>query len=504
MATRGLKTEGIANTITFEKQINQTSVLKYRFIPTSENGNQYVGNMNDDNNDFRTFNVGGVIYADVSDSRWSQSMDTSPYFNHVISVEFSNSRCKWVDETDNVTIVDQQQTFYNGDFTIENCYIDGGNNWTFIDANLTTNGTLQFDLYVDNTGLYDRVSASYIQINGWENVSVDADPQPTPTPTPTPTPSWQKQADWAQTDSTQVDFIKNKPNLYEEWWGTQAEYDAILVKDPDIIYNIIYEEPQINYFYVEDISGSDNTLSITKSNGNAPTVEVFKSTDGTNWTSMGQTDTTPITATIPANSKLYLKATANAWANGDERYNNITATGNNNVGGNAMSLLYGDNFESQTAFPSGNTWCLSSILRLNTTLVSVSNLKLPATTLVERCYQNMLRDCTSLTAVPSNLLPATTLANICYAQMFYHCTSLTTAPVLPATTLVQNCYTDMFYSCTSLNSVTTYAQDISASGCLQNWLNSVAATGDFYNLGGATYTSGASGIPGGWTEHNSL
>lgn len=29
-------------------------------------------------------------------------------------------------------------------------------------------------------------------------------------------------------------------------------------------------------------------------------------------------------------------------------------------------------------------------------------------------------------------------------------------------------------------------------------------TGDFYNLGGATYTSGDSGIPTGWTEHTLL
>ena len=247
MATRGLRTDGSANTITFEKIINQTSVLKYRFIPTCENGDYYVGNMEyENNNDFRTFNVGGNIYADIViniGSRWSQEIDISPYYNHVISVEFSNSRCKWVDETDNVTILDQQQTFHDGDFTVQNCYIYGGNSWTFIDADLTTYGTLQFDLYVDNTGLYDRVSGSYIQSDGWENVPVDADPQPTPTPTPTPTPSWQKQADWAQTDSTQVDYIKNKPTVgHVEWWGTQAEYDAVSSKDPNTIYNIIDEE----------------------------------------------------------------------------------------------------------------------------------------------------------------------------------------------------------------------------------------------------------------------
>lgn len=366
----------------------------------------------------------------------------------------------------------------------------------------------------------------------------------------------QIQADWAQTNDQAIDFIKNKPNLYEEWWGTQAEYDAILVKDPDIIYNIIYEEPQVDYFYVEDISGSDNTLSITKSDATAPTVEVFKSTDGTNWTSMGNTDTTPITATIPANSKLYLKATANAWANGDNKYNHITATGNNNVGGNAMSLLYGDNFENQTTFPAGSTWCLSGILRSNNTLVSASNLKLPATTLVQRCYQwmfdsctslttapvlnattmaegcykNMFQGCTGLTIVPSlpattlatdcyrgmfigctalttlptDLLPATTLANYCYYSMFQDCTNITNAPVLPATTLTQYCYRTMFERCTHLNTVTTYAQDITATNCLQLWLNSVAAQGQFFNLGGASYESGSSGIPSGWTEHTSL
>ena len=485
----------------------------------------------------------------------------------------------------------------------------------------------------------------------------------------------QIQADWEQTDSTQIDFIKNKPNLYEEWWGTQAEYDAILVKDPDKIYNIktVYyavsisagsngsvtvngvtgnytatvpsgttltiegtadsnyqfdewsdgntDNPRIitvnsditlsaafeaisNYFYVEDISGSDNTLSITKSSSSAPTVEVFKSTDGTNWTSMGQTDTTPITATIPANSKLYLKATANTWANGDTKYNHITATGNNNVGGNIMSLLNGDNFEN-TTITTGNTfyylfngdtklvsagnltlpsnvkddcyshmfygctslttaptlpalnaprWCYANMFYRCTSLTTAPALpattigdnaynsmfygctslttapvlnattiadacyknmfqgctgltivqSLPATTLANNCYRGMFIGCTGLTTLPTDLLPATTLADYCYYSMFQDCTNITNAPVLPATTLTQYCYRTMFERCTHLNTVTTYAQDISATNCLQLWLNSVAATGDFYNEGGATYTSGASGIPTGWTEHTSL
>ena len=113
----------------------------------------------------------------------------------------------------------------------------------------------------------------------------------------------------------------------------------------------------------------------------------------------------------------------------------------------------------------------------------------------------MFSGCTSLTTAPA--LPATALTMECYREMFRGCTSLTTAPVLNATSLTTYCYYEMFRDCSNLNSVTTYAQDISAGG-LTNWLNGVAATGEFFNLGGATYQSGASGIPSGWTEHTSL
>lgn len=339
----------------------------------------------------------------------------------------------------------------------------------------------------------------------------------------------QIQADWGQTDSTQIDFIKNKPVFYEEWWGTQADYDAILVKDPNKIYNIKTPEVLPNYFYIEDISGADNTVSITKSDASAPDVTVYYSTNTNNWTLMGTTSTTAITATVPANGKLYLKCTATKWGSGDSVYNTITASGNHNVGGNIMSLVYGDDFDGQTTFPANSAWCLSSLFRNSTNLTSAANLQLPATTLVDRCYQYMFEGCTSLTTPPTDL-PATTLTSTCYAHMFLDCTSLTTTPALPATTLADNCYNVMFYGCTalttapalpattlaygcyfqmfkdcsSLNSVTTYAQDISATNCLTSWLQNVAATGTFYNLGGATYTSGASGIPTGWTEHNSL
>lgn len=261
-------------------------------------------------------------------------------------------------------------------------------------------------------------------------------------------------------------------------------------------------DPSTVYFYVEDVSGADNTLSIQQSNSNATTIEVFCSTDQQNWSSMGTTSTTPITATVPANGKLYLKASANAWGTSGEIYNCITANGNHNVGGNAMSLIYGDNFENQTIFPvgSGNNFC--GLFKGNTTLLNASQLSLPATTITDLCYEYMFNGCTSLLTTPT--MSATTLAHQSCWGMFEGCTNLITAPVLLPTTLEETCYTFMFSGCNNLSSITTYAQNISADSCLVGWLSNVAASGDFYNLGGATYESGESGIPQGWTEHTSL
>ena len=203
--------------------------------------------------------------------------------------------------------------------------------------------------------------------------------------------------------------------------------------------------PTLNYFYVEDISGSNNTLSITKSNEDTPTIEVFCSTDTVNWTSMGNTDTTAITATVPANDKLYLKANTILWGGGAWGYggNEMTCSGNYNVGGNIMSLLNGDNFEG-TRFPDA-----------------------------ARQFQRLFQGSTTLVNAKDIVFPN----NTNYA-----------------------CYRGMFSGCTSLVSVSAYADTYSGNG-FEGWLNNVSATGDFYNLGGATFPSGGNGIPSGWTEH---
>lgn len=255
------------------------------------------------------------------------------------------------------------------------------------------------------------------------------------------------------------------------------------------------QEP-VEPFYIKDISGVDNTVLIYKQDADAPTVEVFCSTDKTNWSSMGSTSTTPITATVPANSKLYLKAITNGWANTHYKQNTINVNRSHYIGGCIMSLLVGDNYENAVLT---NSFEFFQLFYNNTTLINASALILPNNT-TERCYQDMFGNCTALTVAPA--LPATSMSYGCYVGMFTNCTSLMQAPILPATTLDGQSYLAMFTDCSKLNLVICYAQQINYG--TEHWLRNVAPTGDFYNLGGAQFPAGKDGIPTGWTEHNSL
>lgn len=143
------------------------------------------------------------------------------------------------------------------------------------------------------------------------------------------------------------------------------------------------------------------------------------------------------------------------------------------------------------------TSCYRQMFRGCTSLVNAPTLS--STVLSNFCYEGMFMGCTSLTTAPD--LPAQELRFYCYEYMFDDCTSLVNAPVLPALTLVQNCYDTMFRNCTNLNHIKMLATDISAAGCLNNWVDGVASAGTFIKNSEATWenTFGTSAIPEGWT-----
>lgn len=123
---------------------------------------------------------------------------------------------------------------------------------------------------------------------------------------------------------------------------------------------------------------------------------------------------------------------------------------------------------------------------------------LPATTLAESCYRQMFRGSSNLQSVPKDLLShVTNLEPYCYFSMFEGCSNLKNAPDLPAETLVPHCYERMFEK-TNVSEIKCLATSF-ASGSTSNWLNTVPASGTFTKKAGVTWTSGASGIPSGWT-----
>lgn len=268
---------------------------------------------------------------------------------------------------------------------------------------------------------------------------------------------------------------------------------------------------------------------------------------GSTWTTLASNTPTP---SIAAGDKILWKATLTPLEYiGVGRF---SSTGQFDAEGNAMSLLYGDNFIGEDDL-TGKNYAFYYLFSGSTNMVSAENLSLPATTLANFCYGFMFDGCTSLTTAPvlpattlasdcySHMfalctslttapeLPATTLANWCYSSMFYGCTgltsapelpattlasncyqgmfnrcsSLTTAPELPATTLVNWCYANMFYGCTKLKYIKCLATDISASSCTDGWVYNVALFGTFVKAASMTgWTRGYNGIPSNWTVQN--
>lgn len=314
---------------------------------------------------------------------------------------------------------------------------------------------------------------------------------------------------------------------YLKKFSTHSEYETYIASEDKVLPNVslcedtkgVYYKPapphdySQGYFTMVVTSGGDikwsgstaaNTLSYSKDNGE-------------NWSAVTSADT----ISVAAGDKFLWKGTPKPTNKGIGKFSGSTNV-RYSVEGNAMSLLFGDDFKGQTSL-NGKNYALYGLFSRNTNVTSAENLSLPATTLALNCYNSMFQGCTNLTTAPelpaatltsscysrmfsgctslttAPELPATTLASTCYGEMFNGCTNLTTAPELPAATLVSSCYAGMFSGCTSLSSIKCLATDISASNCTTNWVNGVEASGTFTKAASMeSWTEGVNGVPSGW------
>ena len=203
--------------------------------------------------------------------------------------------------------------------------------------------------------------------------------------------------------------------------------------------------------YLTFVAIENGTFTFTGTLANSLRNSLSYSLDeGQTWTALASGAASP---TVTTGNKIMWKGNcvprATSPYEGVQGIGTFSSTGRFDVEGNAMSLLYGDNFEGQTELNEREHYVFHRLFYNNANLVNAENLSLPATTLSGRCYWEMFYGCTSLVTAPE--LPATTLGFACYDAMFQGCNSLTTAPQLPATTLADGgCYYSMFRDCTSL------------------------------------------------------
>ena len=313
---------------------------------------------------------------------------------------------------------------------------------------------------------------------------------------------------------------------YIKLFSTHAEYQAFIQTDDFILPNVSYCEDQTDVVHYNPWTWAEEYLTfVALEDGTfqlSTNAVSYSLDDGETWTELAAATASP---TVTAGNKIMWKGELTpSSSNG---IGTFTATGNFDVQGNVMSLLYGDNYKGQTDL-TGKTYAFYRLFSGNKKIINAENLSLPATTLAQRCYYGMFEGCLSLVTAPelpattladscyggmfgscTNLttapsLPATTLAQSCYGSMFSICTSLTTAPELPATTLVGYCYSNMFKGCSSLNYIkamfTTTPSGSSPNYYTQSWVSRVAASGTFVKNSAAQWNvTGINGIPTNWT-----
>ena len=283
-----------------------------------------------------------------------------------------------------------------------------------------------------------------------------------------------------------------------------------------------------DYLTFEALESGTFTLTIPTSVTSTYMTSISYSTDnGSTWvtTQVDNTLQTITTPTISKNNKVLWKGIGKGTASTYDKSSAFSSTGNFNLSGNIMSLLYGDNFTNKTTFPDNRSYIFGNLFQQSTKLVSAKNLILPATTLYMCCYYGIFTGCSSLT-IPPKVLPATKLPQQSYAgmfsgctsltiapkiyatilegsstcyYMFKNCTSLTEAPELYASVLSGTCYYGMFSGCSNLNYIKMLATNINANDCLKNWVQNVAASGTFVKHPNASLSTGVNGIPSGWT-----
>ncbi len=195
---------------------------------------------------------------------------------------------------------------------------------------------------------------------------------------------------------------------------------------------------------------------------------------GSNWIRTDNVNSTAITITTPTihvGERVLWRASGDRTGNGSSSMSNFSSTGNFDLSGNIMSLLYVDDFSDNSEFSGGrNTQVFYGLFKDCVKLKDAHALLLPATILKMGCYLHLFEGCTGLVDasfnLPADLVYGVHAGDGAYQYMFAGCSSLIYPPTIEATSTSSYGLINMFQNCTSLvNAPQLHLTEIPDFGC---------------------------------------
>ena len=265
------------------------------------------------------------------------------------------------------------------------------------------------------------------------------------------------------------------------------------------------------YFWVENKGKYSANIYVIQSGYSSETVSVDYSYDKVSWKTLKASLMLDSYFTLAIGQRCYVRGNNKTFNSSGYTYewNGFTSNRSTNVlhiGGNIMSLFYGDKFKSATAFDSGvRAHCMGMFVGFSG-LTDASQLVLPVKEIsTTSTYGYMFQDCAQLQKPPVLDLVTPNNGSICQ-YMFYNCTKLTETPDLKITKMnyYYGVYAYMFYYCSSLSKITIRMASWDSYNGNYEMFKGVASKGTIYMPSNATWSPTSYGVPAEWDISKTL
>ena len=265
------------------------------------------------------------------------------------------------------------------------------------------------------------------------------------------------------------------------------------------------------YFWVENNGRYNANIYVIQSGYSSDTVSVEYSYDKQKWTSLKASLMLDSYFTLAIGERVYIRGNNKTVNSSGYTYewNGFTSNRSTNVlhiGGNIMSLFYGDKFKTATVFDNSvKAHCMGMFVGF-AGLTDASQLVLPVKDIsTVSTYGYMFQDCAQLVLPPVLDLETPNNGSICQ-YMFYNCKALTETPDLKITKMnyYYGVYAYMFYYCGNLSKITIRMASWDSYNGNYEMFKGIASKGTIYMPSNATWSPSSYGVPAEWTVSKTL